>query len=218
MGKAIAESYPGGIDRWEHLVQTIGIVVGSLTILLPVFLYRRSGTRRKVDAAVSQPGITSWPGMFLATLGYVLFGIAAWRPLPLKLREDCRKLSTSLGSLLYFPGLLLYWWGQRTLGDLFRPSTTRRADLYVDHRLVEVGPYALVRHPMYLGVLLAAGGALLIYRTWTMVFYSISSLAVVARARREEAALAGKFGPEWEAYRARVPGWLPVRPFERRNG
>lgn len=206
------------MDRWEHRVQTIGKVVGLLTIILPVFLYRRSGTRHKMETAESQPGITRWPGMFLAMLGYVLFGIAAWRPLPLKLSGECRKLSTSLGALLYFPGLALYWLGQRTLGDLFRPSTSRRADLYADHWLVEEGPYAYMRHPMYLGVLLAASGALLIYRTWTMVFYTMSSLAVFGRARREDAALAAKFGQGWEAYRDRVPAWFPVRFFKRSTG
>ncbi len=66
---------------------------------------------------------------------------------------------------------------------------------------------------MYLGVLLAGGGAFLIFRTWTMAFYAISSLVVIARACREETALAEKFGAAWEAYRDRVPGWLPVNLF-----
>jgi protein-S-isoprenylcysteine O-methyltransferase Ste14 len=151
--------------------------------------------------------------MFLSALGYLGFGIAAWRPLPFEFFNRNRQMCTTLGCLLYFPGLALYWWGIRTLGDLFRPSTSRRAELYADHELRTSGPYALLRHPMYLGVLLAGGGAFLIFRTWTMAFYAISSLVVIARACREETALAEKFGAAWEAYRDRVPGWLPVNLF-----
>jgi protein-S-isoprenylcysteine O-methyltransferase Ste14 len=62
---------------------------------------------------------------------------------------------------------------------------------------------------MYAGLVLASLGALLLYRTWATLFFVVQLPTLVARARLEEKALAAEFGPAWEAYRARVPGWMP---------
>jgi protein-S-isoprenylcysteine O-methyltransferase Ste14 len=75
--------------------------------------------------------------------------------------------------------------------------------------LITHGPFALVRHPLYLGLQIAALGGFLVYRTWTFVFVAASFLSLVVRARREEQALAAEFGQEWDAYCQRVPGWIP---------
>jgi protein-S-isoprenylcysteine O-methyltransferase Ste14 len=57
--------------------------------------------------------------------------------------------------------------------------------------------------------MLGVVGALLICRTWTIVFILVHCLVFVICARREEEALAAEFGPEWQEYRRRVPGWIP---------
>ena len=74
--------------------------------------------------------------------------------------------------------------------------------------LATKGPYRLVRHPMYLGIILASIGGLFMYRTWTMVF-TLVFFGLVVRAWREEQALAAEFGEVWEAYCRQVPGWIP---------
>jgi protein-S-isoprenylcysteine O-methyltransferase Ste14 len=70
------------------------------------------------------------------------------------------------------------------------------AELYQEHELVTRGPFSIIRHPMYAGVLLAAIGALLIFRTWAMVVFLPMSLVVVARAGREDGLLEEEFGDE----------------------
>ncbi|MBM4467890.1 MAG: isoprenylcysteine carboxylmethyltransferase family protein [Chloroflexi bacterium] len=132
-----------------------------------------------------------------------------WRPLPLMLSAAARAVALILGALLFFPGLALYLWARLTLGEMYNVSSSMGAQLYADHRLVTRGPFALVRHPMYLGIILASAGGLLIYRTWTLVFTTVTFLGLVLRARREEQALAAEFAEQWEAYRQRVPGWIP---------
>jgi protein-S-isoprenylcysteine O-methyltransferase Ste14 len=88
-----------------------------------------------------------------------------WRPLPLALTASARIVALALGTLLLFPGLALYLWARLTLGEMYNVSSSMGAQLYADHRLVTHGPFALVRHPMYVGILLASAGGLLIYRT-----------------------------------------------------
>ena len=58
-------------------------------------------------------------------------------------------------------------------------------------------------------VILAAAGALLIFRTWAMLVFAPLSFGILLRARREENLLAQAFGQEWETYANRVPGWIP---------
>ena len=78
-----------------------------------------------------------------------------------------------------------------------------------DCTLVTTGPYALVRHPIYSGILLAAfgwgcfvqGSLTLLWAFALLVFFDIKS-------RREEAWLVERF-PDYAAYRRRVRKLLP---------
>lgn len=146
---------------------------------------------------------------FLASMGY--FGLCArlWRPFSLILSRPVRLLMLFLGSLLYFPGLALVLWGRLTLAQMYNVSSSFGAQLYADQQLVTHGPFAYVRHPMYLGILLIGWGGLLLYRTWTFVFVLFHFPALLIRARREEQALAAEFGEQWATYSRRVSGWFP---------
>jgi protein-S-isoprenylcysteine O-methyltransferase Ste14 len=85
-----------------------------------------------------------------------------------------------------------------------------------DGRLYTSGPYARIRHPLYVGSFLAACGIALILGHWLAwvgvlaYFGLLFSSAVV----REERRLRERFGPEWDAYAAKVPRFLP-RPGRR---
>jgi protein-S-isoprenylcysteine O-methyltransferase Ste14 len=147
--------------------------------------------------------------MLAFTIGYVAVGIALWRPLPIILSPGVHLSILIVSSLLYFPGIALYLWGYWTLGRMFGISSGFGATLYQDHKLIRLGPYRYVRHPMYLAVILAAFGALLIFRTWAMVLYAPLSLGVILRAQQEERLLAEEFGREWETYRQEVNAWIP---------
>ena len=114
-----------------------------------------------------------------------------------------------LGSLLYFPGLAFVLWGRLALGRNYFVSTGMGAQLFEGQQLVTSGPFAIVRHPMYLGLILAALGGLLLYQTWTMLVFSFFAPFVLRRARREEKLLAAAFGKQWQDYCDRVPAFLP---------
>lgn len=81
-------------------------------------------------------------------------------------------------------------------------------------RLITTGPYARMRHPMYTAVI---AGALALAIGWNTFAHwvALAVLVVVlnAKARREERLLARRF-PEYAAYAARTPRFLP-RPGRR---
>jgi protein-S-isoprenylcysteine O-methyltransferase Ste14 len=149
------------------------------------------------------------PFYLLAGAGYLGLCRLLWRPLQLTLSLPARLLALVIGGSLYFSGLALTLWGRFALGKMYDSSSTFGAHLYADHYLVTGGPFAYLRHPMYLGILLTGVGGLLLYRTWTFVFLLTHIPSLVIRARREEEVLATAFGRGWQAYCERTPAWLP---------
>lgn len=77
--------------------------------------------------------------------------------------------------------------------------------------LATVGPYALVRHPLYLGsFLVALGLAEIMEDRLALAAMALLTLAVYIPAiRYEERFLAERFGSAWRAYTAVTPSFLP---------
>ncbi len=76
-------------------------------------------------------------------------------------------------------------------------------------RLIETGPYALVRHPMYCGVILIAFGYALLVHGWLTAGYALLALVFLdIKSRREEGWLTAKF-PGYGAYQKRVRKLIP---------
>lgn len=144
-----------------------------------------------------------------ATAGFLAASAILWRPVPIALGFPGRAFVAATGATALLGGLGLYLAGMAALGPAYDVSSTFGAQLHQDQRLVTSGPYAVVRHPMYLGLAIAAVGALLLYRSWTTLAYVVATPVLAARAKREDEVLAAEFGAEWEAYQERVRGWIP---------
>ncbi len=82
--------------------------------------------------------------VLLAYLGYLL-----WIPLPFAISPDAEGILRIVGLALFLAGLLSVLWARWTLGTLYGVSTSFAAQLQTQHQLIQHGPYALVRHPMY---------------------------------------------------------------------
>jgi protein-S-isoprenylcysteine O-methyltransferase Ste14 len=199
--------------RWGSLV---GAVVAIVTLGVVLFgLW--GGTRRPKGRTIGLARVMlRWPAYLI--IGLFFFGACflLWRPIPLVLSPLVHVVTLMLGGLLYFSGLFLVLWGRFSLGKLYDVSSSLGAHLYADHQLITHGPFALVRHPMYLGIMMASYGGLFIYHTWTFAFLSIVFVGLVMRAKREEQALSAEFGEQWETYCQQVPAWIPrFRPLNR---
>ncbi len=133
-----------------------------------------------------------------------------WIPLPVSISASAVIVLKAGGLILFLAGLSVTFWARRTLGAMWGVSTSRQVKLLPDHRLIQSGPYAWVRHPMYLGWWFSALGLLMIYQTWIVLVIFIMSLAVFyRRARLEENVLAEKFGDEWKSYVVRSKCLIP---------
>ena len=197
------------MTRLEQINVLVATLVGVVTLVAPILsmVFR---SRRPVGRTVGS-GASSrrWPVVLLISAAFIGAGVLLWHPLPLAFYNRISWLFSALGTLLYYPGTGIYLWGLATLRAQFGVSSLSGADLYQGHKLITTGPFAIIRHPMYAGVLLAAVGALLIFRTWTMALFAPMSLVVLIRANHEEELLASEFNEEWEVYASRVPKWFP---------
>ena len=200
----------GVLQTIEAALRWLGAVTGLGTLSLALLAMARSLRRPRGRVEGGARGILRLPVLAPATIAFLAAGVWLWRPLPVRLSEWAQLVAAVLGGLLLVGGCALYLWGLRALGVMFGPSSGFGVALHAGHRLIDAGPYAHVRHPMYLAVMLAAWGSLMLYRTWATLAFAIMMLGLIVRARREERVLSDEFGEAWREYAARVPRWFPL--------
>ena len=105
-------------------------------------------------------------------------------------------------------GLLFTWWARIHLGRLWSSSVGRKAD----HRVVDTGPYAIVRHPIYTGISVASFATAALRGTaLAWLGAGVMTLGWYVKARMEEEFLRQELGSEaYGAYARRVPMLVPL--------
>jgi protein-S-isoprenylcysteine O-methyltransferase Ste14 len=113
-----------------------------------------------------------------------------------------------LGTVVGWLGLLLRWWSFATLGRYFTTVVKTSADQAVITR----GPYRVLRHPSYTGLLAAFVGAGLMLGNWVGMAASCLLILVglIYRLVREERAMIDAFG---EAYLDFAKGRARLVPY-----
>jgi len=93
------------------------------------------------------------------------------------------------------------------LGRFHTPNVAIRSD----HQLKAEGMYAYVRHPSYLGAMIAFFGFALSLGNWlsVIVMMSLTTCLYLYRIKEEEAALADAFGDAFRQYAARTKRLIP---------
>jgi protein-S-isoprenylcysteine O-methyltransferase Ste14 len=103
-------------------------------------------------------------------------------------------------------GLAFSVWARVHLGKFW----SARVTLKEGHELIQSGPYAWVRHPIYTGIGLAMLGIALFSGQWrALIGASIFIVGHWLKSRREEALLISQFGSAYKEYRSRTGSLLP---------
>jgi protein-S-isoprenylcysteine O-methyltransferase Ste14 len=109
------------------------------------------------------------------------------------------------GVALCAVGFALAFSARYHLGRNWGPPMTRRQQ----PELVTSGPYALIRHPIYTGLLLAMLGSAIGMNLFWLPLLVPALVYFVYSARREEALMLELFPKEYAAYRSRTGMLLP---------
>lgn len=125
-----------------------------------------------------------------------------------------------LGQRMFSGSWALYWsgvlitafglgfsvWARRILGRNWSGTVT----LKTDHELIQTGPYRLVRHPIYTGILLGFLGSAIARNEWRgLIALLLVSVALWRKLRMEERWLSELFGDRYAQYRESTWALIP---------
>jgi protein-S-isoprenylcysteine O-methyltransferase Ste14 len=110
------------------------------------------------------------------------------------------------GLVLTLAGIAFAVWARYFLGT----NWSATPGVKQDHKLIRTGPYAIVRHPIYAGLLLAVFGTALAMGQWrALVGLTVLGIAWHFESRTEERYMEEEFGAEYVRYRDEVKGLVP---------
>jgi len=111
-----------------------------------------------------------------------------------------------LGAAVMVAGLLFAVWAREHLGRNWSRSVTIKQD----HELITSGPYAVVRHPIYTGILAGfLGTAIAISEVRGFIVLVLIFLILWAKLRMEEQWMRSEFGGTYASYAHRTAALVP---------
>ena len=147
--------------------------------------------------------------MVILILGFVLlFGRVRMSYGQMRLWSASR-ISDALGLAIQAIGLAFSVWARRALGK----NWAARVTIGAKQELIVAGPYRIVRHPIYSGLLFALiGTAVIAVNLNALAGFLLILVSVVIKLRREESALREHFGEAYADYASQVPALVPGWP------
>ena len=185
------------IEQW---IPTLWLVLLIIWILA-AFASKRTVQRQTGPARLLHVGL-----MFLGIV--LVFNLYHWFDNGwLATRIFPRSESLVLGgAVVTIAGMLFCIWARLILGSNWSGSVTIKEN----HELVRRGPYQIVRHPIYTGILLGLLGTAFVYGT-TRAFIGVlvCGLALWIKSQTEEQFMVQQFGEQYIQYRREVRALIP---------
>ena len=180
---------------------TLVSVAAIGTFMVVAQLSRMRGRARRGETLARSRGLAHYVAYFFV----VPYVVIAARPGP---EVDVPEPIRWVGLALIVLGVAFALWAIATLGRHY----DLELEIHRDHELVRGGPYRLVRHPIYTGLVLHFAGTCL--ATGNLVLIAGTLLVTVPalylRAKTEERLLREQFGPAYDAYAREVGMLVPL--------
>jgi len=154
--------------------------------------------------------VSGWPrfvqigvmaaGAVLLFDGQMSVGFLAFRFLPQS------AALAELGIAMTAGGIAFAVWARFVLGRNWSSQVTLKRE----HELIRRGPYRLVRHPIYSGILLALlGTAIYVGEFRGLISFALFVIGWRLKARMEEALMMEHFGEKYREYQREVKALIP---------
>ena len=177
---------------------------GTLSLLFLGFLIRAAwGRDREANVRADR---RSRGGIMLQSIGIGLAGIGPARP-TLEPLSASSLAGCALVTLLMGTAIGLFAASSRALGRNWSIVARTRSD----HQLVRDGPYAYVRHPIYLGLLFFLLGLSAALGHWLQLIVAVPVYlaGTLIRTGAEDRLLEQTFGDKFRDYRSATPALIP---------
>jgi protein-S-isoprenylcysteine O-methyltransferase Ste14 len=179
-----------------------------LVVLWTVFFFSWIVAAVWASRTVSRSGFRSQVPLYLGLLiaGLLLALAIFWLPI---MRQPLWQSSADFGwamVALTVIGLAFCWWARLHLGSLWSAGVSRKEG----HRIVDTGPYGIVRHPIYSGAILGMfATAAFRGRPNVIAIALLLTLFFSLKALIEERFLREELGDAYDEYRRCVPMLVP---------
>jgi len=161
-------------------------------------------------------GTNSWRWLLIGIIGILLvrFAInsannatALWSALAVHVTE-----LQVIGVILLIAATLFTLWSRLVLGTMWSSAAAVKSD----HQLRTDGPYRVMRHPIYTGILgMLAGTTLMFVSAWPVLLICLAIF--VLKISNEEQLMTEQFGEQYVEYKSRVPQLVPGLYLKRRR-
>lgn len=127
----------------------------------------------------------------------IVCDVLLWKTEPCNLLNPI-DFATFAGEALLLAGLLLRSWAAGTL--------------HKAQQITSVGPYSLLRNPLYVGSFLMMIGFSILLRDWIAAWVVLGPMLAMYlnKVNQEERFLARNFPDDWPAYASRIPRFFPT--------
>jgi len=111
------------------------------------------------------------------------------------------------GFIIFYIGTVTYNLNIIVAGKYLRPSTS---GILKEHKLIKEGPYAIIRHPLYVSyIFILAGISLILLTCWLLIPTLLMIIGIYPTAKAEEETLIEQFGEEYLEYKENVGMFFP---------
>lgn len=176
-------------------------------VLLPelTLLVTRLSQKKSYQAADRSTLLNLWGTIFLGMLLAAPYPFLKTGMEPFTFELNQIGISAVFGVLL--AGISLRWWAIHCLGKFFTVDVA----VHKNHKVVNTGPYMLLRHPSYTGLLLQILAVAIAYQNLIslMVIMLTTTYMLMRRIRHEERVLKRALGMEYRLYSRKTYSLLP---------